>query len=120
MPPSSQNDRSKPQEEQRNIQVRDSDSMLAAHFFGRTATTNFCNELIILFFSRGVRTPKENQPTTCKLFPPSHRGSLPENTTARERQFRCKIRPRNFRKKLYRVVSRVPGHTTFAAWMAMK
>src|SRR5215813_7627890 len=46
MPPSSQNDRSKPQEEQRAIQLRDSVSTLAAHFFGRTATTNFCNGLI--------------------------------------------------------------------------
>ena len=50
MPPASQIDRSKPQEEQRIIQVRDSASMLTAHFFGRTATTNFCNELVIFSF----------------------------------------------------------------------
>src|SRR5438093_956749 len=37
MPPASHNERSIPQEEQRSIHVRDSDSMLAAHFLGRTA-----------------------------------------------------------------------------------
>src|SRR5437899_4796204 len=58
MPPTSQNERSKPQEEQRNIQVRDSDSRLAAHFFGRTATTNFCNELIISSFIAVLRHPR--------------------------------------------------------------
>src|SRR5215469_8918010 len=45
MPPSSQTDRSKPQDEQRATQARDSASTLAAHFFGMTATINFCDGL---------------------------------------------------------------------------
>jgi hypothetical protein len=45
MPPASHNDRSKPQG-QRAIQVRDSASILLAHFFGRSARNSLCIKLM--------------------------------------------------------------------------
>ena len=70
MPPASHKDRSKPQG-QRAIQVRDSASILSAHFFGRSATNSFCIELIIgsfLVVLRYAAEPVFDRRSAVKLY----------------------------------------------------